>query len=390
MMKPLESPPLDRILDAPVSQLFEQHKDIASPLINRHIQEMKKKRVSPEAVKLLGDANHAYLQEIEQDLHLRYHLIDLTKLSDLEAYIDTIFSEVTKHTSSFGTYLKEEAAIKILQTCPPQDIMNFFQVKCVDDIFHRLSPLKIISLSRYTERQSWQKTYISLLESLPKEAFEQRQITHFCFTHDTYKALLRNSNQPQKLWNMSHNKVTGQILIYHSKDISRFNTPYLLYALLFMHYIYETSCAGAFYTYMQDKTNYLGQVMVQSFTNSKGRIEGLGANVYSETIFWAKGVNLFFLLNPSKHSEMIISYAACGYAKKESSKYISMHIIDHLWNLNGVPGAPHRYHFQEQLWTNTSKQLCESLQHTSTFEERILKNLHMTDMQIVPIIFPHQ
>lgn len=322
---------------------------------------------------------------IEQQLTDYFKEYQLYTSEGYQKFIDNIFQRFQPR-EKLGFFLNMTAAKRILQLHPPKGLMDFLDVKIIEDLFEIMSPLDVVTLSRNTEAPAWQAVYKNELFKLTKNDFEARPIGYLILDFKKYAHVIRNSGQPEKPWRLSHNKITGSIMCFNVVEPGIFITPFLQYAAVFLHYCFETFYAGRYYSLIAEVSpEKLGKAVVNSFTEHDGKFSFFNPNVYSEAVYWEDAISL--LIKEFKFSglDFFADTIDCGgfYGDGQDRTAVSLNLADHLWNVN-LKKTIFLYHFREDWWKRT---LQAAVRLTDVdFTAETVHNLSLRDQEFTDYI----
>lgn len=376
---------LNILLEAKLDSILADmpdHQELVSNRLKAN-KELFNKKINQLQTEYCKEDAHTLVQKKMFDLENRFakhfHKQKLHNYRDKQQILDFILSRCPDELKT-GYFLKEDSAGRILKVNPPQSLMEFLGVQTVDYLFKKMSALRAITISRYTEVPKWQKRYKELLAQCTADDFEAREVSYVILDYQKYKDIIKNSCQPSKPWRLSHNKVTGDIICFTVDGPEVFKTPFLQYLFVFVHYFFETAYAGKYYSLVAEQSpDRLGQAVLDSFTNHDDKFEFFGPNVYSETIYWEEAIKLLAKEFNFPELDFFVGTVYCGefHESDKGKNLVSLNIVDHIWDAN-LPHGPFLYHFQEAFW----KDIFQKIMNLSDGElkKEILENLHMKDL----------
>jgi choline kinase len=288
----------------------------------------------------------------------------------VEALIRDVFGRCPPAFSS-GLFLKTEAAAELLQQHPPVAMMDALGHSSTHDLMRREGVLAALALTRTTENREWQVKYKQLLSARTANDFECRPLAFVAADFQRYRRAFMSSKQPPKLWRMTHNKESGQIVCLTSDDLARLQTPLLQYVLVFMHYFFETAYASRYYQQVAVRDpEALGREVVNTIDSHREKLTFFYSNVYSENLFWQQAVDLFARTFPGTGIDWFTKTSSRGeycVSTGVQNIVVSLNLVDHLWNMNflghaGMDNFQHDaiyflYHFRGALWQEVFNEL---------------------------------
>ncbi|OGY94850.1 MAG: hypothetical protein A2406_04575 [Candidatus Komeilibacteria bacterium RIFOXYC1_FULL_37_11] len=377
---------LDNLLGSQLEPVFKRLPDYQPAVLN-FLQ--KNKELFDQKIKQLkneyGEGDYKLLLDkkllvIEDKLASYFKGQSIYNLEEQQEILNFIFSRCPKNLKC-GYFLKEETARDILTKNRPSTLLDFYKCQTTQELFKKISAIEIITISRYTEFPIWQENYKKILSVLDKNDFEKRAIAYSFLDYHKYKSILRNSNQPDKPWRLSHNKVTGAIICFSINDREEFKTPFLEYLAVFIHYYFETAYAGQYYQAIAYHQANLGQAVLDSFTNHNRKFDFFGPNVYSETVYWQEAINLLNQEFDIPELKFFKDTVYCGAFS--GVELISLNLVDKIWDAN-FSGRPFLYHFQEAAWKEIFQKIVKMSDRE--FDREIMKNLNMRDLDFTDYV----
>ena len=306
--------------------------------------------------------------------------------------------EMTSHISSFcppalqaGYCLTEAAAAALLENHPPVTMMEALGYGSTSELLRREGPIAALSLTRATEEPGWQVRYKELLAERTAADFEPRPIQFLPVDCARYQRAFMNSKQPRKLWRATHNKEAGVVACLTQDGALSLRTPLLQYALVAMHYFFEAAYASRHYQLVAGRDpDRLGRAVVDTIDSHREKLTFFYSNVYSENLFWERGLELFARVFPGPEIEWFRTASARGeYCLSSGIQNIvvSLNVVDHLWNMNflghaGMESFQHDtiyflYHFRGALWQEVFSELTKT--SGTDMENLIIENLGVGD-----------
>jgi L-glutamine-phosphate cytidylyltransferase len=318
----------------------------------------------------LHGALQSEVHAIESALGRVYDADAVLSAAGLESVIRDVSRRCPPEFST-GLCLKAEVAAELLRRHPPVAMMEALGYSTAHQLMRGEGPLTALALTRTTENREWQVKYKQLLSARTAEDFEQRPLGFLAADSQRYRRAFMSSKQPPKLWRMTHNKESGQVVCLTPDDPTRFQTPLLQYVLVFMHYFFETAYAARYYQQVAARDpEGLGQAVVNTIDSHREKLTFFYSNVYSENLFWQQAVELFARTFPGAGIEWFTSTTARGeYCVSTGVQNIavSLNLVDHLWNINflghaGMDSFQHDaiyflYHFRGALWQEIFNEL---------------------------------
>ena len=310
------------------------------------------------------------VQALESGLSRVYDADALVSPAGLEAVIRDVYQRCPPEFST-GLCLKEAVASELLAQHPPLAMMNALGHSSAHDLMRDEGPLGALALTRMTESREWQVKYKQLLSARTADDFERRPLKFLVADSQRYRRAFMSSKQPPKLWRMTHNKESGQVVCLTPDDPTRFQTPLLQYVLVFMHYFFETAYASRYYLQVADRDPAgLGREVVNTIESHHEKLTFFYSNVYSENLFWRHAVELFARTFPGAGIEWFTSTIGRGeycVSTGVQNIVVSLNLADHLWNMNflghaGMDSFQHDaiyflYHFRGALWQEIFNEL---------------------------------
>jgi L-glutamine-phosphate cytidylyltransferase len=307
-------------------------------------------------------------------------------LRAMTGHIETLCPQALRD----GFCLRENAAAELLQQHPPVTMMDALGYASASELIRGEGSIAAVSLTRATEDPGWQVRYKELLARRTADDFERRPIQFLPVDATRYRSAFMNSKQPRKLWRATHNKEAGVIACLTHDDPTRLRTPCLQYALVSMHYFFETAYASQYYRQVAARDpEHLGRAVVSSIDSHREKLTFFYSNVYSENLFWDKALELFGRAFPGPEIEWFKGASARGeycLSTGVQNIVVSLNLVDHLWNMNflghaGMESFQHDtiyflYHFRGALWQEVFSELTGL---GPQMEELIVANLGVGD-----------
>lgn len=377
---------LDSLLDSNLEPILNKITDYQSVIIN--FLDNNEKLFASKLASLKDEYSSENYPElvdkkilnIENELSKKFNGKVIFNASDHKEILEEVFNECPEKLKK-GFYLKEQSAIDILNNNHPKSLMEFYNVDSLENLFEKIKPLEIITISRYSETPQWQEEYKNILIKCTKDDFEKRDTAYSVLDYEKYKDILSNSQQPGKPWRLSHNKVTGNIICF-TIDEDVFKTPFLQYLAVFVHYYFETSYAGKYYTLVAEKDpNNLGKAVLNSFTNHDRKFDFFSPNVYSENIYWQKAIDFLYSKFDIKDLQFFVDTDACG--NYFNDQMLSLNLVDKIWDIN-LDNGPFTYHFREAVWKEVFQKIINLTDND--FEMEVISNLNMRDLDFTDYI----
>ena len=305
---------------------------------------------------------------------------------------------MTRHIASLcpaemldGHCLTETAAAALLESHPPVTMIEALGYKSTAELLRRDGPLPALALTRATEEPDWQVRYKQLLASRTADDFEPRTIQFLPVDAARYQRAFMNSKQPRKLWRATHSKEAGIVACLTQDSATALRTPLLQYALVAMHYFFETAYASKHYELVsaRDPQN-LGRAVVDSIDSHREKLTFFYSNVYSENLFWERALELFAEAFPGPEIDWFRAASPRGeycLSTGVQNIIVSLNVVDHLWNMNflghaGMDSFQHDaiyflYHFRGALWQEVFSTLTDTA--SPDMETLIVENLGVGD-----------
>ena len=289
-----------------------------------------------------------------------------------------------------GFCLTDAAAEALLESHPPVTMMSALGYGSVRDLVAGEGPIPALSLTRATEELDWQTRYKELLAARTADDFAPRELQFLAVDSRRFRAAFMGSKQPRKLWRATHAKETGVVACLTHEDPGSLRTPLLQCVLVAMHYFFEAAYASEHYrrSATRDPAG-LGREVVNTIESHREKLTFFYSNVYSENLFWEKGLELFARAFPSPAIAWFRNASARGeYCRSTGVQNIvvSLNVIDHLWNMNllghaGMEAFQHDtiyflYHFRGALWQEIFSELTGL---GPTMEDLIVENMGVGD-----------
>lgn len=327
------------------------------------------------------------LLDLEKKLTSQFSEPSSTKKELLQKVLDYTFSLQASNLPP-TKYLKEERMRKILTDHPPKNLLEKYGAASINQLKSGHALPLLFSLTRITEEENWQTRFLELVGESTASDFEERSITFFTLGYDEFPdGLFIGKEKP---WRTSHSKESGVIFLTVDEN-ERIKTPIILYTLVFLHYVQETTAAGSLINSTKDGS--LGEKLLQIITTTKKPLPGSNPNIFSETVFWEKALEFFFdnFVGAKEVGTFFNKFQGSleGVLKKDVR---SLNIIDQLWEINfynnrlsekyfGKKVSRFDYHLKESIFCELLKQAAGL--STKSFQEKVLQNLTVSDEQII-------
>jgi hypothetical protein len=332
------------------------------------------------------------LHRIEQSLITHLGHVDVTNRDHLDKILGEVFSR-TLPVCEEGLYITDSAARRILETHPPTHLITLLQCDTLAEALRLFSPRELIALTRQGEPPAWHEHYRNLLAASPRSAFENLPLKYVVIDSQSYSKELVHKDQHPKPWRVTHAKESGTIVCFTAEPESTWSVPMLQYVAVFLHYMFETTLAGAFLNTTSDRENLSpGTRVVEIITADAQSLPFFSSNMYSETVFWKSALEQFGVLFPSGDFSFFHDALSCGeYTDIDGHKStpVSLNIIDHIWNANLLNDEHTReyfnletdsflYHFREAFWYDLFARIRGW--DANTMREKVLRHLPVGDM----------
>lgn len=256
-----------------------------------------------------------------------------------------------------GLFLKETVAADILHDMPPVQMLAHVPKSKM----RALSPLSILSITRFTETKEWQDAYLARLGTLSARHFIERNIRCLVIDSETFSGVLKLAGEKQKPWRISHSKETGIISCFTLDPEHRLLAPLTQYISVFMHYFFETAFSSqATQSHGAQYPERIGEYLRKIIKSHTQKFDFFQPNAYSEHFFWERAIDLFVASFPDiEELQFFNSTVDCGGYMGDT--VVSLNLIDHIWNVNllgqdatkayfGDARGSFLYHFREGLW----------------------------------------
>jgi choline kinase len=326
---------------------------------------------------------------LEAALARVYGRTSLTTPGGLQAiarHIETLCPPALKT----GWCLTDTAAADLLERHPPVAMMPALGYATSAELIRGEGAIAALAVTRATEDPDWQIRYKQLLAERTAEDFEARPIQFLPVDAGRYRAAFRNSKQPRKLWRLTHNKEAGVVVCLTHDEPSGFRTPLLQYALVAMHYFFETAYASRHFLQASAcDPDGLGREVVNTIETHREKLTFFYSNVYSENLFWDRALELFARAFPGPAIDWFRGASGRGeycLSTGVQNIVVSLNLVDHLWNMNflghaGLEAFQHDtiyflYHFRGALWQEVFSELTGL---GAEMEELIVENLGVGD-----------
>jgi hypothetical protein len=313
----------------------------------------------------------------------------------LEKLVNYLTKNIDSHLDNH-LFLSDKTIEEILHKLNPDNL----RVLKNKGLFGKHSPRELLALTRFTETKEWQKKYMSHLKELDIESLDSLPITTMVLTSEEEKEVFGISPQVTKPWGVSHIKEGGVIMFFNAKNIREETNP-LLNALLFFHYYFETRSAATFYKMnIGSGDKKAGQLIIDSMLSGQDKFEFFHPNLYTEDLFWKKGLELFFEVFKLKNADYFLeTLNSGGYIEVDGEKIIiSLNIIDTIWDMCFSEGnnsnkyfkeriqstkSHFLYHFREGLWSKIFQDMMR--QSDSQMERFLIQNLGLGDREMTQV-----
>lgn len=347
----------------------------------------------------IDSALRAKIIDIEHDLERRFEGQSMYTVSGVRSVLDEIFSASCSACPE-GIFLSDEAAQKILEAHPPVRLLSLIAENAINGGFTAFSPREMLGLTRQSESGAWQELYYKLLAEQPAESFVPGVPLIVVIDPMMPGEPFAHPEQQLKPWNMTHIKESGVIVCCTMRAEQRLKVPLLQYSSVFLHYLYETTCSGAYLVESKRAGAPLGKRITDVIKGDVHRFPFFSANTYSETIFWERALAQFDKLFPSDAFAFFADTTSCGghapNGMTGEKALVSLNIVDHIWNVSlsgtqetedyfGSTAPDFLYHFQEVFWY----ELFAHLQgwDDERMETEVLTQLHVGDIPFTEAAF---
>jgi choline kinase len=335
-------------------------------------------------------ALQASVERIDGALESVYGRDSVTNMSGLSVLTDHIAS-LCPVAMQDGYCLTESAAAALLESHPPVTMIEALGYSSTAELLRREGPIASLSLTRATEEPDWQVRYKELLAERTATDFEPRAIRFLPVDAGRYQRAFMNSKQPRKLWRATHSKEAGVVACLTQDGAMTLRTPLLQYALVAMHYFFETAYASKHYELVAARDpEGLGRAVVESIDSHREKLTFFYSNVYSENLFWERALALFAEAFPGAEIDWFRAASARGeycLSTGVQNIIVSLNVVDHLWNMNflghaGMESFQHDtiyflYHFRGALWQEVFSTLTRTA--GADMEKLIVENLGVGD-----------
>lgn len=241
-------------------------------------------------------------------------------------------------------YLSEEKIEEILRIHPPNKIID--RSKNVP-----LSNREMLTLTRFTEDDDWQKQYLSILSKT--SALDYTESYPLCTAIDAklFKLIANKDCCNIKPWRVSHSKETG-VIIFFKNHPTEVKTPYLLLTLVFLHYLFEVNYFADFIH--QKAADSLGKRAVAVILAKDPGFPFLtDGNAHDETLYWQKGLAAFEQVTKIKLPRHLVNSFIISNGTVQS-----VNVIDVVWGMNKINQDKNViYHLQQDLWYKILKSI---------------------------------
>jgi len=356
--------PPDFMLDMPIKEHAELSPEAGEPLddldkfLNTHLKELVRhvpdvsSRVSKELKKKREDFNN-HISNLGTNYDTASSLYkDLKKrLIEGEEYLEKEFSPYSPFSPdglrAINTRLlsmcpddrktvirlKRDAALSFLTESPPKNLLEIQGAETIEEAAQKEDVLTLLSLTRMTEDDQWQKIYRKYIESLTIDSFEKDEVDVVVINESK---IANKMAQRLKPWKMTHAKEVGKIICICPSNPSLFETPWLLYVLVFFRYFFETTCHSNYYSLVAGRGDDLGKEIMRTIHNQDNKLSFFYSNLYSENLFWGKAMALFYKSFDAPSLSYFKDTASLGglLSEKNERSMVSLNLIDQIWNVN--------------------------------------------------------
>jgi len=361
---------LDHLLNARFAPLIEDLPEIEQQVRtvlkrnkNEFIQQVEELGASSLSAIELHRQVQRSVETIEHDLACVYSPDIIETPEGLADMMADLISHCPVDLRS-GFCLTDDAAAALLHRHPPRMMMDALGHASIQDLLRHEQPRAALALTRTTEDPEWQVAYKNLLSQATADDFEERDLEYLAVNSERYRAAFVNSKQPAKLWRITHSKETGLVAALTPDPGVSLRAPLLQYALVFVHYFFETAFASSYYRQVAGKAgDTVGREVVNTINTHREKLTFFYSNLYSENLFWDRALDLFAEVFPGQEIEWFRRTRARGeycLSTGVQNIVVSLNLIDHLWNLNFLSHASLEafqhdtiyflYHFRGALW----------------------------------------
>lgn len=347
----------------------------------------------------IDNALRGKIVNIERNLEQHFKGRSMYTISGVRSMLEEIFS-ASRTECPEGIFLSDDAAQRILEAHPPVRLLSLLTTNSINGGSVTFSPREILGLTRQSESTEWQETYYKILTEEPAESFVPGTPLIVVIDPTTSEEPFTHPEQQLKPWNMTHIKESGVIVCFTMREEQQLKVPLLQYSSVFLHYLYETTCSGAYLAENKRSGALLGARITNVIKGDAHRFPFFSANTYSETIFWERALVQFGKLFPSDAFAFFADTTSCGgHAMHEGDvegTLVSLNIVDHIWNVSlsgtheteqyfGSTIPDFLYHFQEVFWYT----LFAYLQgwDDQRMEKEVLTQLHVGDIPFTETAF---
>lgn len=336
------------------------------------------------------------LKLIEESLQSQFTPQSLISRNGIKNLVENIY-QILPDQEKIGWYIKNTSAESIIEKHPPKNLLSFIEKnghKAITGNEPKATSLQLLTMTRHTESEEWQKEYADYLKKLSPDDFEERKLDFIILDTNELQSLFNQSGQHQKPWRISHTKETGTISCFTLDNYNIYQTPILLYISVFMHYFFETSCSGLFFkSKLLEKSNDFGLNIKEIITTSANKFSFFHPNSYSENLFWQKAIALLAKSSPLADLSYFTDSITCGERLSSEdilSPIITLNIVDHIWIANfsqkssaeayfKVTSRNYLYHFREGLWSEIFREILGITD--KQMDNEIITNLNLGDIQ---------
>jgi|GEM_PF-3902414 len=321
--------------------------------------------------------------ELEDELVERTQWLPLSTTAGIQQASDSLLQLVTPQPQT-GMFLKRSSAFHLLDEHKPTGLLEHIGMASVTGLFDLLDPFHVLSLTRHTESKDWQRAYKDQLSLLDASHFEQRPVEFIVLDMNEYGDLLTVHSKHPKPWRISHNKEVGAITCFTHPENNAMVTPHLMFALVFLHYYFETHYAGLFNKHNSiEHPDAIGERFIQSIDNKTEQLGFFNPHSYPESLYWDKALASYGRTTQKPLLRAALTHmASLGWTpttEQSDAAPVSMNIVDHIWDMNFQESYPshNTYHFREMYWYKLFPALLQI--DTNTFEDEVVTNSHLGD-----------
>ncbi|MFC1598384.1 hypothetical protein ACFL2M_02525, partial [Patescibacteria group bacterium] len=180
--------------------------------------------------------------EKEMD-YLNMELLHFFKFPDFSTeegwnHVMGIIMDALPKTNSNGFFLKHDVAKELIRKHPPQEIIDHFGYKDVDELLEKEDIREVYSALRFAVTGEWNEKFLARYESLTPDDFEKRGIEFVIMSADKWFALAEDFAKA-KLHPFSHLKEMGIIfVVIDPKGVKDRDVMKVLITLV-LHYLFE-------------------------------------------------------------------------------------------------------------------------------------------------------